>query len=83
MADDRIPTRNVRITLFAKEELDRLVEAISTQYPSLKVKDGALLGALVLAAHHIPHEAVAAILGTYWDRDREVRSLGPLSADSV
>jgi hypothetical protein len=66
MAEVRVYDKSVRIADFAKDELDELVERLSTDYPELKVTDVAVLSALVLAAARSPAEAVAAVLGTYW-----------------
>jgi hypothetical protein len=68
MAEPRIADQSVRIALFAKDELDTLVEIISTEHPDIKVTDVAVISALVIAARRSPPEAVAAYLSTYWHR---------------
>ena len=83
MADERIPTRPVRIAAFAKESLDDLVETLSTDRPDLKVQEGAVMGALILAAHRVPLDAVAAVLTTYWVRDKEVEAVVKVETAAV
>lgn len=68
MAEARVYDRSVRIADFAKDELDDLVETLSTDFPEMKVTDVAVLSALVLAAKRSPAESVAAVLSTYWKR---------------
>lgn len=71
MAEGRIPSAPVRIAAFAKGELEELVENVSTERPDLKVGDGSLMSALILAARRLPVEAVAAVQTTYWNQEQE------------
>lgn len=75
MAQPRIPDASVKIAEFAKIELDRLVEAVSTFDPDLKVGDGALMSALILAARRSPIESVSAVLSTYWKREAQAAAV--------
>lgn len=69
MAKVRTADKSVKIAAFAKDELDLLVETLSTRYPSLKVRDSAVMSALVLAARKVPIEVVKALVETYWERE--------------
>lgn len=75
MAKDRIPSKNVKIAAFAKEELDLLVERLSNDRPDLNVTDGALMSAIIIGAQAFPNEALAAVLTTYWSRDQEAAAV--------
>jgi hypothetical protein len=72
MAKSKIPDSNVKIRTFAKDELDLLVDEISTFRPDQKVRDGAVMGALILAARRSPIESVSAVLATYWDKEADL-----------
>lgn len=75
MAEGRIPGANVKIARFAKEELADLLEILSTEAPDLKLEDGAVMSALILAAVRSPPEAVAAVVSTYWEREKEAAAV--------
>jgi len=75
MATPQIADQNVKVSAFAKVELDELVEAISTSSPDLKVPDFAVMSALILAARRSPIEGVAAAISTYWGRHIEAAAV--------
>jgi hypothetical protein len=64
----RVPDSSVKIAVFAKDQLDLLVEEISTSSPALDVSDADMVGALILAARRSPREAIKAGVLTYWDQ---------------
>jgi hypothetical protein len=59
------------MAIFAISELHELVNELHTTKPSVRVSDGDLLGALVLAARRSPIEAVKAVISTYLDRESD------------
>src|SRR5437763_415077 len=65
MARDRIDSETARISPYAKFHLGELVDKVSTNRPVLPVKEWDLVGALILAAHEAPLEAVKAVFGSY------------------
>jgi hypothetical protein len=72
MAEPRVPDQSVKIALFAKAEIDELVEIVSTARPDLRVTDGAMMSAVVLAARHLPVEVLVALVSNYWTRAKAI-----------
>lgn len=59
---------SVTVKPFVLHELDQLRDELREN--GMKISDkGDLVGALVLAARRSPIEAVAAVVGTYWERE--------------
>lgn len=66
-------TTQARIARFAERELHELVDDL---YQRINIKASAVdvLGALVLAARHLPPEVVNALLPAYVERERAERA---------
>ena len=70
----KAPTEQSRIAMFARDELDILVDilrqrAAAAAAPAPTAPD--VLGALVLAARQLPPEVVEALVPAYEERQRD------------
>jgi hypothetical protein len=74
MAEGRISEKSVKIAEFAKVDLEILVETLSSTFRSSRLARSQSW-ALVLAARRSPTETVAAVLHTYWSREREAAAV--------
>jgi hypothetical protein len=73
MAQERLATETARVSPFTKFYLGRLVDKVSTERPvPLPVTESEVVGALILAAHQVPLEAVKAAVERYRDREAEL-----------
>jgi hypothetical protein len=70
MVRHRRDPEQVRLSRLGREALDELVNILSTTTSPLTVRDWELAGALILAAHRIPVEAVKAVVDTYREAER-------------
>ena len=80
MARQRRDSETARITPYAKDRLNALVDKVSTTSPVLPVYEWDLVGALIEAAHRSPLEAVKAVVGTYRDREAEIAASEAVAA---
>jgi hypothetical protein len=71
MARRKTGTANVKIADFMKPELTTFVSDLATRGGGIKVGEGDLVSALVLAARGFPVEFLRAAVLTYWDREAE------------
>jgi hypothetical protein len=79
MAEPQVPRVSAKLAAFAHAELKLLVDELYTQ-AKLKAAKEDVLGALVLAARRSPIETIAAVFGSYVDR--EAAEAAKLSGDS-
>ncbi len=69
-------TASVKISDFMKPELTAFVDDLATRSGGIKVGEGDLVSALVLAARAFPVQFVRAVVLAYWDREaQELRKL--------
>ncbi len=78
MVRPRKHPETVRITPFAKDGLDKLVDRVSTTPPILPVDGPDLVGALIYAASRSPLEAIKANIGAYRDVEIEMAAVEAL-----
>ena len=72
----KAPTEQTRIAVFAKDELEVLVDSLY-QDADFDTNAVTLLGALVLAARQLPLEVVVALVPAYVRREKEVMASPP------
>ena len=75
MPRQRKDSATARLTPFAKQALDDLVDKLSTTPPVLPVDDWEVVGGLIFAAQRSPTEAIKAVIGTYRDKELEVAAV--------
>ena len=70
------PSEQTRIAVFAKDELEVLVDSLYRD-ADFDTNAVTLLGALVLAARRLPLEVVVALVPAYVRREKEVMAAPP------